>query len=314
MKQFSVKIINPDSKKEINFNENFEYKFFKDIPDLFLEDGNSLTKIQSDFYNDVKFPNYDNVEDFGSLLDKSRRSIFVKKLDDEIPMGSNILEAGCGTGQLSIALSRYARQIYGIDLSKGSLIEAKQFINSNDIKSVHLFRMNIFKLFFEENTFDVIISNGVLHHTYNPKLAFSKLVRVLKPGGIIVIGLYHRYGRIIQKIRQSLIKNFGDSFKFLDKRFREKISYKKKYAWFLDQYKNPSETTHTYLEVLNWFKVENIEFLSSIPFDFNPENKLFQKREAKNRFEIFLNEISLAFNLNQIYQEGSFFVMIGKKL
>ena len=313
MKQFSVKIINPDSKKEINFNENFEYKFFKDIPDLFLEDGNSLTKIQSDFYNNVKFPNYDDVEDFGSLLDKSRRSIFVKKLDDEIPMGSNILEAGCGTGQMSIILSRYARQIYGIDLSKGSLIEAKQFINSNDIKSVHLFRMNIFKLFFEENTFDVIISNGVLHHTYNPKLAFSKLVRVLKPGGIIVIGLYHRYGRIIQKIRQSLIKNFGDSFKFLDKRFREKISDKKKYAWFLDQYKNPSETTHTYHEVLNWFKVENIEFLSSIPFDFNPENKLFQKREAKNRFEIFLNEISLAFNLRQI-SEGGFFVMIGKKL
>ena len=313
MKQFSVKIINPDSKKEINFNENFEYKFFKDIPDLFLEDDSSLTKIQSDFYNDVKFPNYDDVEDFGSLLDKSRRSIFVKKLDDEIPMGSNILEAGCGTGQMSIILSRYARQIYGIDLSKGSLIEAKQFINSNNIKSVHLFRMNIFKLFFEENTFDVIISNGVLHHTYNPKLAFSKLVRVLKPGGIIVIGLYHRYGRIIQKIRQSLIKNFGDSFKFLDKRFREKISDKKKYAWFLDQYKNPSETTHTYLEVLNWFKVENIEFLSSIPFDFNPENKLFQKREAKNRFEIFLNEISLAFNLRQI-SEGGFFVMIGKKL
>ena len=313
MKQFSVKIIHPDSKKEINFNENFEYKFFKDIPDLFLEDGNSLTKIQSDFYNDVKFPNYDDLEDFASLLDKSRRSIFVKKLDEEIPMGSNILEAGCGTGQMSIVLSRYARTIYGIDLSKGSLIEAKQFINSNDIKSVHLFRMNIFKLFFEENTFDVIISNGVLHHTYNPKLAFSKLVRVLKPGGIIVIGLYHRYGRIIQKIRQSLIKNFGDSFKFLDKRFREKISNKKKYAWFLDQYKNPSETTHTYLEVLNWFKDENIEFLSSIPFDFNPENKLFQKREAKNRFEIFLNEISLAFNLQQI-SEGGFFVMIGKKL
>ena len=58
MIQFSIKIINPDSKKEINFNENFKYKFFKDIPDLFLEDGNSLTKIQSDLYNDVKFLNY----------------------------------------------------------------------------------------------------------------------------------------------------------------------------------------------------------------------------------------------------------------
>ena len=60
MKQYSIKIINPDNKKEINFNENLEYNFFKGIPDLFLEDGNSLTKIQSEFYNDVKFPNYDN--------------------------------------------------------------------------------------------------------------------------------------------------------------------------------------------------------------------------------------------------------------
>ena len=47
--------------------------------------------------------------------------------------------------------------------------------------------MNIFNLFFEKNSFDVIISNGVLHHTYDPKLAFSELVKVLKPGGIIII-------------------------------------------------------------------------------------------------------------------------------
>ena len=313
MKKFSIKITDPNSKKEINFNEKTGHKFFNDIPDLFIEDGNSLTKTQSDFYNDVKFPNYDDVEDFGSLLDKSRRSIFGKKLDDEIPMGSNILEAGCGTGQMSIALSRYARQVYGIDLSKGSLIEAKKFIDSNNINSVHLFRMNIFKLFFEENTFDIVISNGVLHHTYDPKLAFSKLVHVLKPGGIIVIGLYHKYGRTIQKVRQNLIKIFGDNFKFLDQRFRERISYKKKYAWFLDQYKNPSETTHTYSEVLNWFKDENIEFLSSIPFDFNNEKKLFKKRKAKNNFEIFFDEISLVLNSRQI-SEGGFFVMIGRKI
>ena len=312
MKKFSVKIVDPNSKKEIDLNKVFENKLFNDIPDLFIEDGNSLTNTQSDFYNDVKFPNYDDVDDFGSLLDKSRKSVFGKKLDDEIPMRTNILEAGCGTGQMSIALSRYGRQVYGIDLSKGSLIEAKKFISSNNIKSVHLFRMNIFKLFFEENTFDIVISNGVLHHTYNPKLAFSKLVKVLKPGGIIVIGLYHKYGRIIQKIRQGLIRVFGDNLKFLDKRFREKISYKKKYAWFLDQYKNPFETTHTYSQVLNWFKDENIEFLSSIPFDFNLEKKLFQKNEVKSSFEIFLDEVSLTLNPRQI-SEGGFFVMIGKK-
>ena len=35
-----------------------------------------------------------------------------------------------------------------------------------------------------------------------------------------------------------------------------------------------------------------------------PENKLFQKRETKNRFEIFLKEISLVFHLKQIDESG----------
>ena len=223
-----------------------------------------------------------------------------------------VLEAGCGTGQLSIALSRFGKQIYSIDLSKGSLIEAKKFIDINSINSVNLFRMNIFNLFFEENSFDVIISNGVLHHTYDPKLAFSKLAKVLKPGGIIIIGLYHKYRRIAQKIRQKLIKLFGNNFKFLDGRFRDSISDKKKYAWFLDQYKNPSETSHTYSEILNWFNSENIEFLSSIPFDEDDENQIFKKHKIQNKFEILPEELSLALNLQQI-QEGGFFIMIGKK-
>ena len=82
----SIKIIHPDSKKEINLNEKNEYNFFENIPDLFLEDGNSITNTQSDFYNDVKFPNYDNLNDFASLLDILKSNRFTKKLDEEIPM------------------------------------------------------------------------------------------------------------------------------------------------------------------------------------------------------------------------------------
>ncbi len=303
-------LINPIDKKRIDENK---INYFSEIPDLYFDDQNPITEKQSEFYNDVKFPNYDDIDDFGTLLEKSRDSIFVNKLDNEIPYHSSVLEAGCGTGQLSIALSRYNRKIYSIDLSKGSLIEAKKFIDKNNIKNVNLYRMNIFNLCFPKNYFDVIISNGVLHHTYDAKLAFGKLSEHLKPKGIIIIGLYHKYGRIVQNIRQHLIKKFGSKLKFIDKRFSENISDDKKYAWFKDQYHNPHETKHTYHEILKWFKENKIEFINSIPFNFDINDKIFNKKEILNKSELFIKEFSLMFNPRQIY-EGGFFVMIGKKL
>ncbi|MBD1152604.1 class I SAM-dependent methyltransferase [Pelagibacterales bacterium SAG-MED22] len=302
-------LISPIDKKKINTN-NISY--FSEIPDLYFDDKNSITSTQSEFYNDVKFPNYDDIDNFGTLLDKSSKSIFAKKLDEEIPYHSKVLEAGCGTGQLSIALSRYGRKIHSIDLSKGSLIEANNFIKKNEIKNVQVYRMNIFNLCFPKNYFDIIISNGVLHHTHNPKLAFNNLSECLKPNGIVVIGLYHKYGRIVQNIRQFLISIFGEKIKHIDRRFSENLSDKKKYAWFKDQYNNPHETKHSYNEVIDWFNENNIEFINSIPFNFEANDKLFSKKEKISKSEIFLKELFLIFNLRQIY-EGGFFVMIGKK-
>tara|TARA_Y100000816_G_C26102860_1_gene585025 strand:- start:1947 stop:2927 length:981 start_codon:yes stop_codon:yes gene_type:complete len=312
----------PKTKEPILFDEN-EKKFFykkdlffdnfENIPDLFIDDKNKLTYIQSEFYNDVKFPNYDNIEDLGSLIDKASKSVFAKKLDEEIPIGNKILEAGCGTGQMSLFLSRFNREIYGIDLSKGSLIEAEKFRKKNNINNVYLQRMNIFNLCFKKNFFDIVISNGVLHHTHNPFLAFSNLVSVLKKNGLIIIGLYHKYGRFVTKIRQKLIHFFGDIMMFTDPRFKKNyISDKKKYAWFLDQYKNPSETVHTYAEILKWFEKENIEFISSIPFDFNLFEPIFKKKEAQSGLKLKIKEMSKIFSLSQI-KEGGFFIMIGKK-
>jgi ubiquinone/menaquinone biosynthesis C-methylase UbiE len=302
-------LVYPNTDKKLDVNT---IKYFFGIPNLYYDDNNSLTSTQSKFYNEVKFPNYDDIDNFGTLLDKSSKSIFVKKLDNEIPFHSNVLEAGCGTGQLSIALSRYGRKIHSIDLSEGSLIEAKKFTDKNNIKNVQLYKMNIFNLCFPKNCFDIIISNGVLHHTHNPELAFSKLTECLKPNGKIVVGLYHKYGRVVQNIRQRLIKIFGEKIKFIDRRFSENLSERKKYAWFKDQYNNPHETKHSYHEVIKWFKKNNIEFINSIPFNFDINEKIFNKKSILTKSEIFFKEYSMIFNSRQIY-EGGFFIMIGQK-
>ena len=99
----------------------------------------------------------------------------------------------------------------------------------------------------------------------------------------------------------------------LDPRFkRNYVSDKKKYAWFLDQYKNPSETVHTFSEILGWFKKNNLDFVSSIPFNFNINKPLLEPKKISSKTEIFFQEMSQMFSLSQI-DEGGFFIMIGRK-
>ena len=207
-----------DSEKVFESSASGKFSVMGGIPDLFIDDGDKITAAQKEFYEDIKFPNYNGIETFADLIDKAKKSIFAEKLNNEIPMHSNILEAGCGTGQLSIFLSKYKRQIFSIDLSMGSLKLGEDFRKKNQINNVHFMRMNLFNLMFYENFFDVIISNGVLHHTKNPKLAFTELTKCLKKNGYIVIGLYHKYGRVFTKIRQLLIKYLGDGLKILVKK------------------------------------------------------------------------------------------------
>jgi len=59
--------------------------------------------------------------------------------------------------------------------------------------NVMVVQADIFNSPFELESFDVIVSIGVLHHTPDPRLAFRSLVGLLKPGGLIGIWVYHAY-------------------------------------------------------------------------------------------------------------------------
>ena len=280
---------------------------------MFYDDNSSLTRKQSNFYDEIKFPNYDDVDNYGTLIDKAEISIFSKKLDEEIPMMSSVLEVGCGTGQLSLFLSRYNRIIHAIDLSNGSLKLAEKFRKLNKIPNVYFYKMNLFNLCFRDNSFDVVISNGVLHHTHNTKLAFKSITNVLKPKGYIVIGLYHKYGRIFTNLMQFINKNITKKIQYFDTVLTQTISESKKFAWYKDQYENPHETSHSLNEVLNWFEEFNIEYLSSVPFDFKQDNKLFNKNLKPKNINLFIKEISQSVRPSQI-REGGFFIVVGRKL
>ncbi|MFH1423772.1 MAG: methyltransferase domain-containing protein [Candidatus Nealsonbacteria bacterium] len=272
-------------------------------------------KIKS-FYEKTPFPNYEDFEDTGSLVQKAQTSIFARLLNEQIPFNIKVLEVGCGTGQLSNFLGTSQRYVFGTDMCLGALKLGQDFKAKNDLKRVGFYQMNLFKPIFKNESFHLVICNGVLHHTNNPLLGFQSIAKLVKKDGYIILGLYNRYGRFITDIRRFIFNVLGNRFKFLDPRLRKKnIGEVRKATWFMDQYKNPHESKHALGEILNWFDENGFEFINSIPkakaFAGIPERqKLFKPNSPGNWFDHFLVQLRLMFAGSR---EGGFFLMIGKK-
>ncbi|MBV9168762.1 MAG: methyltransferase domain-containing protein [Chloroflexi bacterium] len=101
--------------------------------------------------------------------------------------GKLVLDAGCGTGRFAEIVTRYGGEYVGFDFSYA--IDAAQ-ANVGHLPGVHLVQADIFALPFANETFDLVISLGVLHHTPDARRAFAALPRLLKHGGQLSITVY----------------------------------------------------------------------------------------------------------------------------
>jgi SAM-dependent methyltransferase len=102
--------------------------------------------------------------------------------------GKLILDAGCGNGQLTERLSQLGATVIGLDYST-SVFTAERHRQSSH---VHFVRGDLQAPPFQADTFDLIISNGVLHHTRRTYSTFIEVARLAKPGGRFYLWLYRR--------------------------------------------------------------------------------------------------------------------------
>jgi len=105
--------------------------------------------------------------------------------------GAKLLEVGCGMGTDLLQFARGGARCTGIDLTPRSVeITRHRFAlygaegNFTISDGEHLP--------FSDGSFEVVYSNGVLHHTPDTARAISELHRVLEPGGVAKVMLYHR--------------------------------------------------------------------------------------------------------------------------
>ena len=171
---------------------------------------------------------------------------------------------------------------------------------------------------FPDNCFDFIWCNGVLHHTKNPYLSFTKIVKKLKNNQYILIGLYNRYGRIRTIIRKYFYRLFGREFLYIFDpylRYLRKDFNKNQHrinAWINDQYHHPIESLHDIKECLLWFKKNKIKFVNCFPSLSNSiSDNIFEKKLTPSFLQRFIIQFIMIFSVHG--SEGGLFVMIGQK-
>jgi len=273
-----------------------------------------VTTTVRSFYEETPFPNYDDLDDVGSLVEKARSGVFAQLLDHQIPPGARILECGCGTGQMSNFLAVANRTVFGTDISIPSLVLGERFKERHDLRTVHFAQMNLFRPCFKPGTFDLVICNGVLHHTSDPFLGFQTLAKLVRPKGYVLIGLYHKYGRTVTNIRRRIFALTGTRFAFLDPNLRKRESaISKRRAWFMDQYNHPHESRHTINEVIGWVSRAGLNYVKSIPKTngrpFVESERLFEPESPGNRLQRLAAELGMVFSGSR---EGGFFIVIAQ--
>jgi SAM-dependent methyltransferase len=268
------------------------------------------------FYEETPFPDYEDFDSPASLAAKARQGRFAARLDEEIPPGARVLEVGCGTGQLTNFLSIANRTVFGADLCRNSLRLGRSFARENDLTRARFVQMNLFRPCFREGLFDLVVSNGVLHHTSDPFLGFRTISRLVRPGGHLLVGLYHRWGRLVTDLRRWIFRASGKRLTSLDPNLRRgAFRGPRRRAWFMDQYENPHESKHTLGEALGWLDRIGFELVRSLPRTrpFQPlrgDEALFEPESPGSPLERRLSELAM---LASGSREGGFFVVIGRR-
>jgi SAM-dependent methyltransferase len=290
------------------------YPFVEGVPSLFggeAENDDIRSRVQ-EFYEENPFPSYEGLEEFSDLVNKGHHNPFTRGLLEAIGYNNLILECGCGTGQLSHYLQLNNNHVLGVDMTLSSLKLAIEHKLRNRLPRSSFVQMNVFDLAVKDGSFDIVIAHGVLHHTFDARKAFECIARKVKPGGIVMVGLYNSYARFMTWIRSKLIRLTGNRIDWV---VRHQIRDERKAnIWIRDQYFNPHETWHSIGEVLRWFEENQIEFVNCIPRILGSSGEdvpeFFGASDAGTAYQRVVTQLSW---LGTIAREGSLFDMIGRR-
>jgi SAM-dependent methyltransferase len=183
--------------------------------------------------------------------------------------GQLVLDVGCGASRVARLVRRASgARTVGLDLSLRSLREGRAAGGGPLVQGDNL------ALPFRSGCADLVVSNGVIHHTPDARAAFRELARVVRPGGTLVVSVYDRHGwyrpvwHTVGAAVRALRRVIGDAglrvtvfplfhlglLVFLPLATRRRVLPDAETAWrlFHDQFTTPRASFHSFDEVAGW--------------------------------------------------------------
>lgn len=120
--------------------------------------------------------------------------IRLKFISEQIPAKSNILDVGCGGGLVSIPLSNQGHNVHGIDASEKNVkVAALQAKRTNS--KANFEHITVEELVTKKKQFDVVLALEVVEHVDNYPEFLQNCMKLLKPGGILIVSTINRTGK-----------------------------------------------------------------------------------------------------------------------
>lgn len=122
-----------------------------------------------------------------------------------------VLDLGSGNGQNAIKSSKYSKKVIGVEVDKSLIEIAQKSVNQKRIKNIKFYTGNLEeKLQFNNNSFNKVLFLDVLEHLGKRDEILTEIYRVLKPKGIIMVGVPNKASSWKKTQRSVGISSFSD--------------------------------------------------------------------------------------------------------
>jgi len=129
---------------------------------------------------------------------------------------SNVLDAGCGTGNLAVEIAQHfsSARVMGLDFSNASLTRARELCAAANVQNLEFQHQDLMQPIAGpagERRYDLVFNIGVLMVTPDPSTCLRNLRRVITDSGLFVILLYGKHGRIEIELERDLVDHLRQS-------------------------------------------------------------------------------------------------------